>query len=419
MIGTILSILFALASQAHPGLADDCNSKFPERLRFSKLEEKIRRCGARSVEDILQYLTPQQSKNYVLAYDSRSLQEASFENPRVLLHDGPVEFVMAFNGHPSQRGYDALETMQFDEQSREFQFRQIKFGRSGKVEISELNPRLCQGCHGKNPHPIWDEYLLWPGFYGSEDDQSGQAPAQENQKFKEFLDNRASHPRYRFLGNHREDGVRGRPNELFGIGLHRGNFLRLGTAMAKDPRILPYKDAVLGALACADYPVDRFLSPEATAGFKRTYSESAAASEKAAAEFFLRTIERQQTFFSEAPVNYRVRATYEASKAGKGQLLNPAITSLLYLLNEIAPGLIDEFSLPLGMVTRVGLSDGIDGHQDVAKAFMEELGGEEFEPLLRVGRNGIHYVPIYRFGLYDFKWRSGGESKGCQQLLKN
>ena len=127
----------------------------------------------RSVEDMLDALFATQGekflRSYVLMFHSRSVQDASFENPRVLLFSEKDEFVVTFNGESNQ-----IEMMVFDREDRKFKFFEIDFEKPPLERVSNVNPQKCMGCHGlgspNDPRPHWEPYPVWPGMYGGFDD---------------------------------------------------------------------------------------------------------------------------------------------------------------------------------------------------------------------------------------------------------
>lgn len=75
------------------------------------------------------------------------------------------ESYVTFNGDPGQRGYDSVETLEFDPVSSAFRLREIRFG-PGAPRISGVNPEPCAACHDSPARPIWDTPPSWPGVYG-------------------------------------------------------------------------------------------------------------------------------------------------------------------------------------------------------------------------------------------------------------
>lgn len=150
-------------------------------LDLPKLIQLVESGSVNSVEQLLGVLKekyPEFLKRYVLMYDSRSLQESSFEYPRVLMSDSSGRLIMSFNGHPTQRGYERLEVLGFDDQTHRFELRDIDFSGPRPV-VSQANPKQCLQCHQSlrrmdvDPRPNWEPYDTWPGAYGS---QNGQFP---------------------------------------------------------------------------------------------------------------------------------------------------------------------------------------------------------------------------------------------------
>lgn len=157
-----------------------------------------------SVEQYIAALPAEWRANYVLVYNSRSLQGSSYVSPRAILFGRNAEFVASFNGDPAQRGYSAIETMEFDSRANQFLFREIQFppvgnaaGASATVTISEPNPARCVACHDRPARPIWDLPPSWPGVYG-ERYRAGLS-SKESTGMREFLRAQPVHPRYRYL----------------------------------------------------------------------------------------------------------------------------------------------------------------------------------------------------------------------------
>ena len=124
-----------------------------------------------SLDAVLSRLPQSLLSNYALVFNSRSLHESSFAYPRAILFGDDAKLVVTFNGDPAQRGYDALEAMQFDEAGQRFIFKEFMFTGSAKgavseVRISKNNPEKCLACHTSTAKPVWDTHPTWPGVYG-------------------------------------------------------------------------------------------------------------------------------------------------------------------------------------------------------------------------------------------------------------
>ena len=199
---------------------------------FEDFRHAIETRGARSVEDAIALLPASMREGgYVLMYRSRSLQHASPLAPRAILTSPSARLIVTFNGGGAGvRGGDALEVVQFRDDTQSFEFREIVFRAGLPPRFSEPNPRKCLECHQSparkdvDPRPNWEPYNIWPGAYGS--DSGGLSnPLRENSHFmsakarpqdREFLAEQArekeyleafrkianKHPRYRQLGAH-------------------------------------------------------------------------------------------------------------------------------------------------------------------------------------------------------------------------
>jgi hypothetical protein len=180
-----------LATAAAPAMGFD----------FESLQQLLHTQNIGTVEQLIAALPATQRGNYALVFESRSLQGASFENPRAILFGPDARFIVTFDGSPAQRGFRTVETMEFDAASSEFRLRELLFpeqaGGSARVEVSEVNPARCARCHGTPARPVWDTFPLWPGAYGER--YRASLSAREHTGIKTFLAQQATHPRYRQL----------------------------------------------------------------------------------------------------------------------------------------------------------------------------------------------------------------------------
>lgn len=128
------------------------------------IEETLDRIGEQA---------PRIYENFVLMYRSKSLQTSSFMHPRAIIYNTDASFLMTFNGHESQRGFERLEMIQFKFIERKWELRELAQV-DGKLRLSDPNPRACIHCHQSphrvvdDPRPNWEPYSRWAGAYGSE-----------------------------------------------------------------------------------------------------------------------------------------------------------------------------------------------------------------------------------------------------------
>jgi hypothetical protein len=244
---------------------------------------------------------------------SASIQDASDAHPRAIVFGDDARFIFTFNGEPSQRGYDAVEILQFRERTDElparWELREIRFRDGKSPELSEANPGRCVQCHGAEPQPLWEQYDFWPGAYGEEDDairdfdekfarrgsDSDERVARGRREltaYRAFLAAKDAHPRYRKLSFPEGSPVtpynkqvrsdyRFRPNLRFTDAvtrLHakvvadrleaRPGFDRLGPALVEGMMgCVPWTDGT--ALAAARAGVERRQNPFAVARWSR------------------------------------------------------------------------------------------------------------------------------------------------------
>jgi hypothetical protein len=177
---------------------------FARQFNYEDLVKAINSAKVKTVEKAIPLLPPEMRGNYTLLYSSRSLQEASVENPRVILFGKNAKFTCTFNGDVAQNGGDTIECFQFRDQERAFDFRQIQFPsvKNGltSVRFSQRNLSAdgrvsCTACHTSDPRPNWDEYRSWPGAFGESDDEI----TPYDKDYPKFVRKRSTHPRYQFL----------------------------------------------------------------------------------------------------------------------------------------------------------------------------------------------------------------------------
>lgn len=222
----IFGILFTVFASANTSMLAIYNPQ-TDSQDFAQLQALVSQKSFENPEDFLitwKKEKPDYFSNYVLAYRSRSLQKSSFANPRALIFNTNADLVIAFNGDKTHKGYNNLELMHFNHDTKSFEFHEMSFER-GKAKLSEANPKKCLACHQSvsrtdvQPRPNWEPYNTWPGFYGSLDDDTDlfmnsakreMDPVDdalilkeieiELQKQNEFRKNHQSlHPRYSLL----------------------------------------------------------------------------------------------------------------------------------------------------------------------------------------------------------------------------
>ncbi len=231
---------------------------------FEALQQLLHTQNIGTVEQLIAALPATQRSNYALVFESRSLQGASFENPRAILFGPDARFIVTFDGSPAQRGFRSVETMEFDAASSEFRLRELLFpeqaGGGGQVEVSEVNPERCARCHGTPARPVWDTFPLWPGAYG-ERYRASLSP-RERAGIKSFLTQQPTHPRYRQLlyaqrfadtqtfrpsaVSQYSGTVREPPNAELTLALTRLQSQSIGRHLQQQPAFEAYRYALLG-----------------------------------------------------------------------------------------------------------------------------------------------------------------------------
>lgn len=200
-----------------------------------------------NIEQLLGTFDPKSLQYHLLIYGSESQQFASYFSPRVLVYSYDADFIFTFNGEPGKAGYNDIEILRFDHDTKRFIPEVIHFDPKGKAEPKlEAHPTKCAGCHQDDVRPNWEPYFHWAGFYGSEDDNENARDqgfkdgvlrgSPENKKYFEFvarkyLEKATGKGRYRFLPRH----PAARPNLHFNDRITCLNMKRVLRALAEHP----------------------------------------------------------------------------------------------------------------------------------------------------------------------------------------
>jgi hypothetical protein len=252
---------------------------FAGEFDFAAMRSLIDARGIHTVEDLVAALPSDLRSHYALVFSSRSLQASSFRDPRAILFGSDARFIISFNGAADQRGYAAVETMEFDPATNSFRFREVAFGNGSdgmpKVSYSAANPARCIACHGRPARPIWDTAPEWPGAYG-ERYHAGLSSA-ESSGIRRFLDQAPSHPRYRYLEHSqafadRETYVPSSravyngevpepPNARLSTLLAALNVRAIISELAKRPAFEAHRYALLAAAGSNCGPLEEFYPP--------------------------------------------------------------------------------------------------------------------------------------------------------------
>src|SRR6266480_2804227 len=291
-----LCLLLGLLGAARPGQAAGFD--------FASLQSLLSHQDIGSVEELIAALPAAQRNRYALVFESRSLQGASPENPRVILYGPDARFIVTFSGSPAQRGFRVVETMEFDDDSKEFRLRELLFPERAagpdKVVVSEVNPQRCTRCHGAPPRPVWDTFPLWPGAYGER--YRATLSARERAGLAAFLALQPKHPRYgelldvkRFADpqTFRSSAVtqyagvpEEPPNAELSVYLGRLQSQSIARQLVRQPAFELYRYALLGLAdtACgrlADFYPDALWRTQRS-GFERFARDSAASNARQA-----------------------------------------------------------------------------------------------------------------------------------------
>ncbi len=270
-IAALLSAHGATTAPVPAGIT--CTEANAGPISVSKLNAILAACGSRirALEDLLPLLPKTLRSRYALSYFSRSAQRSSFENPRAILFERDAKTIVAFNGSPAHTGFGSLEVMTVNPATKTLELYDYDFSATpstGKVKVEGPNPPRCLRCHGQTPHPNWEFWTGWPGMYFG--DMLNLYPT-EKAYYESYLANAKAHPRYRHLlpltlqPEEYEWGVSDflipgvsynfALNKMDGV-VHAINAPRIAAEIGSEPRLRPYRYAILGALSCGDKAED-------------------------------------------------------------------------------------------------------------------------------------------------------------------
>jgi len=219
-----------------------------------------------NVEEFVAALPESIRKNYVLIYESKSLQSASFKRQRVVLRSPLSEVMLTFSDpQGSTNDHDSnVELMFWEPKEKAFKMQEITFNKSGH-KVSEVNPSGCIKCHGNDPRPNWEPYSTWPGVYGgnAEFRFGGELVKGERKYLDAFVASAPKHPIYKnliglkqnfkieksFTGGEESKGLM---SYKLTETLTKLNFQRIVRMMKANPNYEKFKYATLYTAACSD-----------------------------------------------------------------------------------------------------------------------------------------------------------------------
>ena len=277
MVGSLGVVSLRVFTRVALGLFLSCTvraacTEIPfEKFSWEALSERIKTDPAiRKVEDLICVLPKEYREFYALAFRSRSLHQASYQEPRVLLFDSrsPAKFILSFNGNPKHDGYNNVEIIQAKDRERgTIQFIDVEFsGNASRPAKITMDPPKCLACHGTrigkdDARFLFDASPVWEGFYGSDlfSQSSQERRLLERAEFKKFQASAASHPRYKQLFSlpqrraDRQDkdspGIaQDDINQSFTIKLAQFNHRRMLHLVMESEHYAYYKYAIYGVL---------------------------------------------------------------------------------------------------------------------------------------------------------------------------
>lgn len=306
-IANVIFWLMSMSLTAQAAPLPGCPSFANGNFTLKELTQIIRTesCQVKTIDDVLGLLPEHMRSRLSLYYKSRSLQgphKTDYLNPRAILSSVQSQvpgfapaMMLSFNGAPSQRGYNRLEVLNLNPLAQDgnvFNYHEIDFPEEktvpslswaeaqAQIRISAANPTKCVQCHGQPARPIFQQYPLWEGAYGSR--HTSNLTPEEVAGLTNFINihGNSSTSRYRHLNPKRFET--GFPSSTkFGnktlsdkiaftgaeqtIDMNRDlsnyNGIRVASMIRKQPFYEAFKFAIVGALRDCTSPLSFFTKP--------------------------------------------------------------------------------------------------------------------------------------------------------------
>jgi hypothetical protein len=264
----IYIVIFILASY-WTCYAQDVSTMLLNENSFTK-EDLFKSLEGKKIENIEQFIASLPEtirKNYVIIYESKSLQSASFQKPRVIIRSPLSEVMLTFTDpQGSQNKHDSnIEMMYWDSKEKAFKLQEITFN-NNSYSLSEVNPQACIKCHGDDPKPNWEPYSTWPGVYGGDAEFrfGGELVKGERKNLDEFVAKAPQHPLYKHLIGLKENfkieksftggkEAKGLMSYKLTETLTKLNFQKIVRTMQANPNYEKFKYATLYTAACSGW----------------------------------------------------------------------------------------------------------------------------------------------------------------------
>ncbi len=163
----------------------------------TQFESLVQRYNIKKVEHISPLLVTLGINNVTWAFDTRALLGATPTYLRPVFWDVTSGIVITYKSHSMASGPDTIEALEWNKTDERIRLLEMDLTQK-KPKWTE--PRKCAECHGDNSRPIWDEYPVWPGFIGSNDDFLDKN-TEEYIYLKEFLNENKNNLRTEFVSH--------------------------------------------------------------------------------------------------------------------------------------------------------------------------------------------------------------------------
>ncbi|MEZ4816183.1 MAG: hypothetical protein R3A80_13435 [Bdellovibrionota bacterium] len=149
-------------------LASLCALNSEAAFHLENIEDIVSRENPRSVSDFMksEKIPAFLRKNFLALKESTSVQAASVDCPRILIHNEDSSMVMSFNcgtlyaDEEEEHSASSLEIVQLNRENGEYEAFSLHLT-SQEAVISDKNPELCLQCHAEDERPLTTPGKFW------------------------------------------------------------------------------------------------------------------------------------------------------------------------------------------------------------------------------------------------------------------
>lgn len=384
-----------------------------------------------SVEQFIDRLPDLQKSGRTLMYKSRSLQNATPHNPRIIFFGSDARLIIAISTDKNDKMYNVVEVIEYDESNARFDFFTVDFNSHSKDEVITKNPKICSSCHRQDKRPNWESYSAWPGAYGSFHDRI-HSGSRENQLYREFIVRTPNDPRLSSLGFTETEKYRngtgtlyavstgGGSNAVLGVYISALNFHRVAHRITDEKHNDRYRHAVLAALIKCKDPIEDFIPEDLKSDHPKDYRDLLEETKRSIEKLYWRNAKTAFDFQEFKSKDIKEFA-YWQGEADRGDLLEDNIkrvSDLRYVLEQrkTNPMPMSQWSTNFGAYGKYNYNDGFGGLNNLLFMYGKLALTEKERELVEWQPQFLMISSSSKNGVYDVRYNNSSEV--CSELKK-